>query len=81
MDIKTTMQLLIFALAMNIIGGIRYKLLDGKANDIIVVLFWVNIGMFIFSVFYYGFSFILFMIMVVLNICYYKIYIKIRNRD
>ena len=65
---------------MNIVGGIRYKFLGGKLTDILVVLIWANTGMFVFSAIYYGVSMILFFSMIFVNIYYYRLYIKIRNK-
>lgn len=81
MEIKFVMQLLAFGLVMNIIGAIRYKLLGGKADDILIVMIWVNLSMFVFSAFYYSFSIILFLAMLFINFFYIKIYYKFKRKD
>lgn len=71
-----TIELLAFGLAMNAVGAIRYKLIGGKLDSILIVLICLNLGMFIFTVCKYSFSYLLFFAMIGLNLFYYWIYRK-----
>lgn len=81
MELELILKFLIFGILANILGGLRYKLLGGKLPDILVVLIWLNIAMFVFSAIYYSFSVILFCFMIVVNVYYYRLYVKIRNKE
>ncbi|RXZ79052.1 hypothetical protein EBB07_24690 [Paenibacillaceae bacterium] len=80
MEIQKILQLLLFGVIANVAGGLNYKFLGGKLTDILFVLMWINVGMFVLSAIYYEFSFILFIALIIVNLSYYRTYRKITKK-